>query len=258
MYHCRAAVPIIILILCCVRSITADTPVIDSARAWFEWGEYGKITGLSPDIDADTSLADSTRALLYLYSGVAAFSFGQIGAARGLFWKAFQIDSALVVDNRYVTRGMVDLFETTRHEYLQELSEKIMQDSMTLAKLREEEQNRILLHHQQEVGVARRQVRRNALAQVAGFLFMFGGIAGADAAYQSTQSTYLDFTDAAAAGDLARYNQSRSLIIKGDVLTAVSGFISFAGGTTGIVFLFKTIKSSRRLRSLQKSERPEE
>jgi tetratricopeptide (TPR) repeat protein len=208
---------------------------VDRVRSWFEWGEYDSIVAYVPShLDGIEDSVDLAR--LHLYLGVARFAAGRIGEARREFDRALAYNPRIILDRKYVSEEVVNLFDATVEERKRRLVEQARQDSLFRVKQRQLERETAVadsLEHLERARVhGRRRVR---IAGAVGAGVMSGAFAALTVfEYREAEEAYRHFITAARHGDKARFEHYRELVRRGDALAVVSAILSMMSAVTSV------------------------
>jgi hypothetical protein len=223
--------------------------LVEQARSWFEWGEYGSLLlEIAPQLeDPPGELTSRELAELHLYVGVAQFAAGEVTLARRSFLRALKYDRSVMLDRDYVSQEGYQLFLAAVDEFLQAQAERLARDSLLLQREQQllRESARIdSLEHQELIDRARASLFLGVGSAAGAALTM--GIALAE--YYGTAADYhRRYLDASAAGDARERERYASLTRRHDVAANLLGGVSLAGVALSAWFIGRSIQIRRRI-----------
>ncbi len=216
------------------KSLSAESDGTSSSRArtWFEWGEYARILDSVPAY-LDKVPDSLKKAELKKYLAVARFASGYLGPARETFIQALKLNRNIELDEEFVSEEMLDLFTSTRDEYLKSLKEQAIQDSILLQSRQEVIRRDNVLDSIARVERKVRKRRSITAAVTAGALTALF-LAGAIYEYSLAEEAYADYSEARIAGDKTGYEAAKEQTEYHDGLYVGSAALSIlsAGVTT--------------------------
>lgn len=204
------------------------------ARTWFEWGEYGRILDSVPSFLEE--VPDSLKkAELNKYLAVARFAAGNIGPAREAFIQALELNRDIELDEDFVSNEMLDLFVSTREEYLMSMREQALQDSILRERQRELLRRDIVLDSIARTEKRTRR-RQSITATIAGGALAALFLAGAVYEYRLAEDAYTDYSEARIIGDKVGYDAAKEKTEYHDRLYLGSAALSVLSATVTTVF----------------------
>ncbi len=204
----------------------SDDQIFAQAHQWFEWGEYQRMVDSLP-IVLNQVQSHNKKAEMHAYLGVGYFAVGMVRDSRASFIRAYELNEAVALDPAYVSREILDFFETTIQERKSIRKEKTRRDSV--AQMHWEQQKRIEATRDSLQRLhAASAIRRRTIGAYASLSCAAALAAGAVFEHVRAEKSYAAFELAANSGDLRAYERNKDATLLHDVKSIGYGALSGA------------------------------